>query len=298
MIDAMEQDPVLARIVAWAETREDVRAVVLTSTRAVPGGRVDELSDWDVVLYVTDPAAFDASGEWTEAAYGPVLVAWGDEGEWRGFRRFMRLVIYRDGTKVDFTLAPAAELEAIAAGGELPHALDVGWRALLDRDGAAAALPPPTFTAHVLRHPTAEEFRRVVDEFWFESTYVARNLRRDELFTARYSFDSVMRQNLVRMLEWRAGLDHAGRAAVGAYGRRLRQVLDAETWREAEATFAGAGTEDGWNALFAMLRLFRRTTHEVAARLGFDAPRGLEDTMTGHLQRMRRGGGAREGQGG
>jgi aminoglycoside 6-adenylyltransferase len=127
---------------------------------------------------------------------------------------------------------------------------------------------------------------------------VARNLRRDELFTARYSFDSVMRQGLVRMLEWRAALDHAGRAAVGAYGRRLRSVVDAETWREAEATFAGAGTEDGWNALFAMLRLFRRTTHEVAARLGFAAPDDLEDTMTGHLQRMRRGGGAREGQGG
>ncbi|HEU4562319.1 MAG TPA: aminoglycoside 6-adenylyltransferase [Longimicrobium sp.] len=298
MSEAAEMDPVLARVLAWAGTRDDVRAVVLTSTRAVEGGRVDEFSDWDIVLYLPDPAALAASSGWIEAAYGPVLAHWGDEGEWRGSRRFMRLVIYRDGTKIDFTLAAAAELDELAGSGQLPDALDVGYRVLLDRDGRAAALPPPTFTAHAPHPPTEDEFQRRVNDFWFESTYVAKNLRRGELFPARYSFDSVMRPELLRMLEWRAGVEHGWRAGVGAYGRRLRTVLDEETWREVEATFAGAGTEEGWNALFAMLRLFRRATHEVAAGLGFTPPRDLEETMTTHLERVRRGGGAREGQGG
>lgn len=297
MSEAAEPDPVLERVLAWAWTRDDVRAVVLTSTRAMEGGRVDELSDWDVVLYVADPAAFAASTGWIEA-YGPVLARWGDEGEWRGFRRLMRLVIYRDGTKIDFTLASAAELDEMAANGELPDALDVGYRVLLDRDGRAAALPPPTFTAHMPHPPTEEEFQRRVNDFWFESTYVAKNLRRGELFPARHSFDAVMRPELLRMLEWRAGVEHGWTAGVGAYGRRLRTAVDDETWREVEATFAGAGEREGWNALFAMLRLFRRATHEVAARLGFTPPSDLEDTMIAHLERVRRGGGAREGQGG
>jgi aminoglycoside 6-adenylyltransferase len=296
-----DHDPVLDRVRSWAETQETVRAMVLTSTRAVDGGRVDELSDWDVILYVADPAPFAESAGWLAAAYGPVLVWWGDETQWRGFRHFMRLAVYRDGVKIDFTLAPADELPAIAMADRLPDALDVGYRVLMDRDGRTAALPPPTFTAHVLRPPTADEFRRLVDEFWFESTYVAKNLRRGELFPARYSLDSVMRQDLVRMLEWRAAAEHGGATAVGAYGRRLRTVLDEATWREVEATFAGAAVEDGWSALFAMLRLFGRIAGEVAGRLDLTYPTELDHTMTDYLRRVRAGGtepARAEGQGG
>ncbi|HYH82053.1 MAG TPA: aminoglycoside 6-adenylyltransferase [Longimicrobium sp.] len=294
-----DHDPVLARVLAWAETQESVRAVVLTSTRAVEGGRVDELSDWDVILYVTDPATLVAPSEWLAAAYGPVLVQWSDEMEWRGFRHHMRLVMYRDGTRIDFTLAPADELAALATADRLPDALDVGYRVLLDRDGRTAALPPPTFTAHVPAPPTADEFRAVVEEFWFESGYVARNLRRGELFPARYSLDSVMRPTLLRMLEWRAETDHGWSLPVGAHGRRLRGALDERTWREVEATFAGAGRDDGWNALFAMLALFRRLAGEVAERLDLTYPRELDDTMTDYLRRVRDTGAARAtGQGG
>ncbi|HET7233840.1 MAG TPA: aminoglycoside 6-adenylyltransferase [Longimicrobium sp.] len=294
-----QPDPVLDRILAWARTVESVRAVVLTSTRAVPGGRVDELSDWDVVLYLDDPAPFSTSTRWFAEAYGPVLVWWGDELEWRGFGHSMRLVIYRDGTRVDFTLAPVTELDAMAAGQHLPAALDVGYRVLLDRDGRASALPPPTFSAHVPPRPTAGEFRAVVDEFWFESTYVAKNLRRGELFPARHSLDCVMRPHLLRMLEWHAAAAHGWSVPVGAYGRRMREMVDAETWREVEATFAGAGTDDGWNALWAMLGVFRRLALHVAGQLGFTYPRELDDTMMEHLERVRGGAGrVADGQGG
>jgi aminoglycoside 6-adenylyltransferase len=292
-----DPDPVVARLLAWAQTQENVRAMVLTSTRAVPDGRVDEFSDWDIVLYLADPAPFAASPDWFGEAYGPVLVWWGDEHEWRGFRHSMRLVIYRDGTKVDFTLAPADELAEMVACGCLPGALDVGYRVLLDRDARTIALPPPTFTAHVPLAPTAGEYRALVDEFWFESTYVAKNLRRGELFPARHSLDCVMRDDLRRMLEWRAETDRAWAYAPGNLGKRMRQVVDERTWAEVEATFGGASMDEGWSALFAMLRLFRRLAQEVGASLGFAYPQDLDDTMTEHLERTRGGGSAAGGHG-
>src|SRR5699024_7551710 len=46
----VEQDPVLARLIAWGKGRDDVRAMLITSTRAVPGGTVDALSDYDVIV--------------------------------------------------------------------------------------------------------------------------------------------------------------------------------------------------------------------------------------------------------
>jgi len=177
----------------------------------------------------------------------------------------------------------------MVASGVLPGALDVGYRVLLDRDARTIALPPPTFTAHVPPRPTANEYRAVVDEFWFESTYVAKNLRRRELFPARYSLDCVMRRHLVRMLEWRVETERGWSYAPGDLGRRMRQVVDERSWREVEATFAGASAEEGWSALFAMLALFRRVAREVAEALGHSYPQELDDTMTGHLERVRGG---------
>lgn len=60
MSGAQETDAVIAHLVGWAERREAVRAVLLTSTRTVPGAKVDALSDYDVILVVRDIRPFFA----------------------------------------------------------------------------------------------------------------------------------------------------------------------------------------------------------------------------------------------
>ena len=44
----------LDTIAEWAWARDAIRAVLLTSTRAIQHGRVDALSDYDVILVVED----------------------------------------------------------------------------------------------------------------------------------------------------------------------------------------------------------------------------------------------------
>jgi hypothetical protein len=53
------QNPVIKRILAWAEREEAVRVVAITSTRAREEGPPDELSDYDIVLALTDVDRFD-----------------------------------------------------------------------------------------------------------------------------------------------------------------------------------------------------------------------------------------------
>ena len=48
------EDPVITKLIHWAEQRDAIRAMLLTSTRAVPNAPMDELSDYDVVLVVED----------------------------------------------------------------------------------------------------------------------------------------------------------------------------------------------------------------------------------------------------
>src|SRR5829696_6956946 len=67
----------LHTIAAWARARDAIRAVLLTSTRAVPGARVDALSDYDVILIVKDIHSFADDRAWIED-FGAVMVVYWD----------------------------------------------------------------------------------------------------------------------------------------------------------------------------------------------------------------------------
>ena len=59
-----QEAEVLARLVAWGETHPSIRAMILTSSLARPGAPVDLLSDYDVILAVTDPDRFGREDAW------------------------------------------------------------------------------------------------------------------------------------------------------------------------------------------------------------------------------------------
>ena len=63
--------------VGWAAERPDVRAVLITSTRAVAGANVDAYSDFDVILVVSDVESLVANTRWL-GDFGPVRVAYWD----------------------------------------------------------------------------------------------------------------------------------------------------------------------------------------------------------------------------
>jgi aminoglycoside 6-adenylyltransferase len=282
------EDEVLDRLVRWGEGEPACRAMILTSTRARPEGPVDEHSDYDVILAVTDPLRFADALDW-QAAGGRPLVRWGDESELHGLPTWFRGVVYHDFAKIDFTIWPDALLEAIAAGSDLPPVLDHGYRVLLDKDARTAGWPGPTHAAYVVSPPDEAEYLALVDEFWWDTTYVAKALLRGELFFAR----SFMLEHdlkvvaLRRMLEWRIAIDQAWRFAPGVYGRGLEHHLDGETRAALDATCSGPGAEATWDGLSAVTELFSRVAIDVASALGYEYPQQVHDAMTDHLGSMR-----------
>jgi hypothetical protein len=131
---------VLARLLAWAEAEPAIRAVLLTSSRARPEPGVDALSDYDVILAVTDPEAFLKDEAW-KAAYGPPLLGWGDQTVEAGLTTYFRGVVYADFVKVDYTFWPLALLAHITASGVLTDELEAGYRVLLDKDAHTGTAP-------------------------------------------------------------------------------------------------------------------------------------------------------------
>src|SRR6266542_2154498 len=155
----MDHDRTLERIVAWALADDNIRVVVLTGSAAVGPELVHALSDLDVELYVTRPAALLDDDTWY-AQFGEVLVveALPNPG-WHP----TRLVYYVDG-KIDFMLAPSSALATTRY--ERP------FQVLLDKDGIAAHLPAASRPAG--SPPTENEFLECIHWFYAAAIMCAK----------------------------------------------------------------------------------------------------------------------------
>jgi aminoglycoside 6-adenylyltransferase len=287
MKDAAREVDVLGRLVQWASSQPLVRAMLLESSRASDRAPIDALSDYDVLLVVSDMRPFSHDENWLQH-FGNILVLFRDQGRMYGLRSYNRLVLYEDGTKIDYIVWPVTLLQRVLDEPLLPEVLDHGYRVLVDKDHLARGLKPPTHTAHIPKRPAEKVYQSLVEEFWWETIYVAKNLWRDELMHVKYNLDFVMKFQLLRqLLEWRIEIDHNWSWKPGAAGRGLKEHLDSRSWSEFASTYVGEGIDENWDALFKTTALFRRMAKEVGDALGYGYPSDLDERVTSYLQRIR-----------
>lgn len=286
MESSNKDNAVIGRIVAWATGNELIRAVLLEGSRSDPSAAIDEFSDYDIAIVVADRTPFVESLKWIEW-FGEPIVHWGDRRLIDGIEYNARLVMYEGGTRIDYQVWQPEAIHMMVARGRVPAILDTGYRVLLDKDGLTNKLPPATYAAHIPPRPDEAAFLALVNDFWWETLYVAKNLRRDELFPARWSLDTEMKHDMLRrMLEWRVEIARNWSIRPGNLGRGLKRVLPADLWHEIEQTFAGAAPDASWAALWATIRVFRRVAAEVADALGFDYPDDVDRRVTTYLASM------------
>ena len=269
--------------------------MVLTGSRAHAGARAARLSDYDLEIFVSDMATFAGDEAWLRW-FGESLVLFRDDGEGgtvgdgveiQDSVSIARLVLYEDGTRIDHNVHPVTDLSALVEAPRLPDDFDAGYRVLLDKDGLARRLGPPTHRAYVRRRPTAADLTMLVEEFWWGTTCVTKHLWRDELLPARYSPHGRL-DDLRRLLEWYVETEHGWSLPLGTRGRGFRRLLGSQLWRKAERTLAGASPEEHWAVLFALAALFGRVAAVVAARLEYDYPHDLDRRVTAYLTALRR----------
>jgi aminoglycoside 6-adenylyltransferase len=288
------EDAVIEKLIRLGEQYDEIRAIILTSTRAAPDAATDVFSDYDPAIYTTDLAPFARSDAWfTE--FGPVLVVlrrdwWMPDGQtWDGDpETFTRLVMYEDGTKIDFGIAPVEALRKECQATMLSPGFDVGYRVLIDKDGDTASLKRPTYKAHIPARPTELHYATLVNNFWWDSTYVAKHLWRDDLLPARCMLDHALKQDaLLKVLEWSVEVEKGWTWRPGRLGKGLKKVLDAETYDELVNTYVGGNIGELWDALFRTTALFRRTATNLGSALGYEYLHDLDRRVTIYLRTVR-----------
>ncbi len=89
------EDEVVAQLVRWAERDARVRALLLTSSRAIGAAPRDAFSDYDAIVVVANAQSFVEEDAWLRE-YGEPLVRFRDTDAVLGLTTYARLVLHTD----------------------------------------------------------------------------------------------------------------------------------------------------------------------------------------------------------
>lgn len=284
----MVVNEVVEHLIRWGNQQDLVRAIVLTSSRAIPHAPLDLFSDYDVILAVRSIEPFFTNRTWL-GTFGPLLAVYRDpildEG---GLERSAYVVQYENGLKIDFNLWPVELLKRVVKRPDLIAEFDAGYQVLLDKGQLTTNLKRPTYSAYIPTPPTETEYLELLEGFFLDTGYVAKFLWRDDVMAAKHILDHSLKQEHLRpILEWRAEIENQWSIRFGPYGRRLKQLLRPDLWVELEGTYTGAELEANWEALFRTIDLMRRVATEVGEHLGFTYPQELEQRVLNYLWKVR-----------
>jgi aminoglycoside 6-adenylyltransferase len=283
------QEETIQKLIGWGKEQPGVRAMILTSSRAIPNGVEDIFSDYDVILALHDVRPYFEKRIWLEEL-GHVLVLFRDPLETKqGGVESGYVVQFEDGLKIDFSLWEIEILRRIVAAPELPPEFDAGYQILIDKDHLTEGIKPATYHAYIPKPPSEVEYQERIEMFFLDTIYVAKFLWRDDLMAAKYILETFVKDEHLRpMLEWHLEIERGWSVKPGPYGRRLKKWLRPDLWKELESTYTGADLENNWEALFRTIALMRKTSVEVGEKFGFAYPYALETRVMAHLKRVKK----------
>ena len=270
------------RIIAWAESQPEVRAILVIGSRARRDLTADEWSDLDLIVFATDSERYLAGDEWLH----DIGQVWLNLPHQTGGGHQERLVHFDGGCKVDFVFFAVDDLRRMVESGKLGDIYHRGYYVLVDKDELAAQLPPSPFAPPPYEKPSTDLFTLAVNSFWHDAAYVARQIRRRNLWAANMRNAKMKEMVLLRMLEWHARAVNGWDYDTWHNGYLMSEWTDPQTWDELQSTFGGLGVVESWRALLAMMDLFRRLAVETASGLGYTYPGATDERFTRLVKRL------------
>lgn len=258
---------------AWALVYPAIRAAIIGGSTARQVNPADEWSDLDFELYVIDSDELAASSKWLEQ-FGELWTVL----QLRENGHPVMLALYEGGQKVDFHFFPVDELQRLITTQTLPDSCRRGYRIVVDKDNDAAKLPPPRYEPPDFEKPNEETFVYEINAFWYGVMYVARQIRRRNLWVVK-SADWRIKQNLLKILEWHAQATHPNQIDTWHDGHFISQWVDVRTRAALKDLFGPYEARSSWQALFVTADLFHILAVETAQSSGYRYPLDLENNV-------------------
>ena len=276
------EQEMLDLILTYARNHDEVRAVVMNGSRVNPNAPKDPFQDYDIVYYVRNVEPFIRNTD-VVRYFGEIMIVQTPEEMHEppaiGDGHYSYLMQFMDGNRIDLSFNALHQIDVT-----LKDSLSL---VLLDKDNLLGELPPPSDVGYLPQRPNAKAFDDCCNEFWWLNPYVAKGLWRDELTYARYMLDTLMREQLLKMLRWYVGAQTAFQKSPGKLGKYLKGQIDTEQWALLECTYSDSQLDHVWDALFSMDDLFRRIANCVADHFGFNYPAQDDVRVSSYVKHIR-----------
>ncbi len=257
-----------------------VQCAILTGSRASKQQKIDFLSDFDIQLFVSDLEIFRKDDAWIEK-FDRVMIRWPlKPGPTFDRNWITRLVLFQDELRIDFQITLTDYFDA--------GKYDAGFQVLIDRVGLTSNIPTPRFLEFNTEKPGCEEFETLINEFWWDATYVAKYLWRKEIPYAKYILDTSLRyKHLHTLLKWQIGFRNNWSVNPGIHEKNLKLYIDKKTWNTYKETYAGTNIEDNWNALFRIFEIASKMAQRLGSEMGLKYPLETEKAIRNYCSRIR-----------
>lgn len=261
----MRTDKEMMDLILNVAKDERIRAVVINGSRTNTNAPKDIFQDYDIVYIVRDINSFINDNSWIDV-FGERLIMQMPESmsmfssEYKD--RFHYLMQFVDGNRIDLTLLPISQSEIYIKEDKLTVVL-------LDKDNFLPLIQSPSDEDYWVKQPTAEFFDNCCNEFWWVCTYVAKGLWRNEILYAKAHMDNNIRPMLLKMLEWRVGIDTGFSVSIGKFGKYIEKYLPEDIWKLFISTYTNSSYENTWESLFTACDLFNSTSKYVASYFSY-----------------------------
>ena len=258
---------------------ENIRAAYMEGSRTNPNVPKDIFQDYDIVYLVETTKPFREDKEWINR-FGTILYMQypednvfypSDVENCYGWQ-----IQLADGNRIDLHVCTK---EYVFANLEL-------YRILVDKDGI---MPPQETTdeRYWVKKPQEKEFQSSYSDFWWCLNNVAKGLWRNEIPYVMDMINFTVRPELVRLLEWKIGVENHFSVSAGKSGKYLKKYLSEKEYKQFLATFPMADIELIWDSVFMMCELFQSTAVELSKKMGFAYDYKMAENSLNFLQHVK-----------
>lgn len=269
-------------ILNFAKNDERVRAVYIGGSRTNPNVKKDIYQDYDIVYVVTETKSFLDNKNWI-SVFGDIAivqepdlvdVGFGMEHDFN--RSYTWLMLFKDGNRIDLGIKIKDEMLKEYTDDKLTVPL-------LDKDNCLPKIPPPTDKDYWVKRPTELQYASCCNEFWWCLNNVAKGIARDELPYAMWMFNVIVRNMLVKMVEWYIGVNTDFSVSAGKQGKFFKKYLPEELYEMYSKTYSDSDYNNFWASVFKACELFRTIAMTVSGHFGYTYNQSEDTNLTEYL---------------
>lgn len=268
--------------------REDdrIRAVYMSGSRTNPNVKKDVYQDFDIGYVVTETQSFIEDKNWI-SVFGETAIVQEPDSVDSAFgiehdlsRSYTWLMLFKDGNRIDLGIETKEKMleEYNDDGLTIP---------LLDKDDCLPKVLSPTDEYYWVKRPTELQFKGCCNEFWWCLNNVGKGIARDELPYTMWMFNVVVRDMLVKILEWYIGVITDFTVSAGKKGKFFKKFLPGDIYEMYSKTYSDSDYDNLWEAVFTACKLFRTTAQFVSEKLSYTYNQSEDTNMTDYLLKIK-----------